>query len=344
MRLAVRGFEISLSTARDVYLDGESFPLQVVTTDAQGNPIGESLSATLVKQVTTEGRVTERDVTRKTLATDPKTGHGSLTFRADDSQGGQYILRVAGTDRFGTPIVADRSIFISGKKDETKLRLLADRQSYRVGEEASVNLHSRGRAGTALLTWEADRILSYRVVTLKEGDNAVAWSIDGAQFPNFTLTSTRMWQNEFDEAKLDIQVVRDLRVTVKPAKPVVGPGEPVELDVTAVDQLGRPVSAELSIAMVDQSLLRLFHDPLPGIGPFFYNQTRTGAFATEATNTFRYEPSTVPVSQAVVDEAERTAASRSQCRRPCAGPGSEARPRARSRGAFDGQRTTRSSR
>ncbi len=308
IRLAVRAFEIGLSTARDVYLDGESFPLQVVTTDAQGEPIGESLSATLVKQVTTEGRVTERDVLRKTMETDPKTGRGSLSFRADDPQGGQYLLRVAGTDRFGTPIVADRAIFVSGKKDETKLRLLTDRQRYKVGEQASVNLHSRGRAGTALLAWEAERILSYRIVTLKEGDNALSWQVDGAQFPNFTLTSTRMWQNESDEARLDIQVERDLRVTVKPAKSVVGPGEPVELDVTAVDQLGRPVSAELSIAMVDQSLLRLFHDSKPSIGPFFYNQARTGAFATEATNTFRYEPPTVAVSQAVVDESERAAA------------------------------------
>ena len=117
-----------------------------------------------------------------------------------------------------------------------------------------------------------------------------------------------MWRNECDQAKLDIQVERDLRVTVAPAKPVVGPGEPVELEVTTVDQLGRPVSAELSIAMVDQSLLRLFGDALPAIGPFFYNQTRTGAFATETTNTFRYAPATVPVSQAVVDEAERAAA------------------------------------
>ena len=308
VRLAVRGFEISLSTTRDVYLDGESFPLRVITTDALGNPIGESLSATLVKQVTSEGKVTERDLTRKPLVTDPKTGRGSVALRADDPQGGQYLLRVAGTDRFGTAIVADRAIFISGKKDETKLRLLADRQRYKVGEEASVRLHSRDRAGTALFTWEADRILSYRLVTLKEGDNAISWAIDGAQFPNFTLTSTRMWQNECDQARLDIQVDRDLRVTVTPARPIVGPGEPIELDVRAVDQLGRPASAELSIAMVDQSLLRLFRDPLPEIGPFFYNQTRTGAFGTEATNTFRYEPSTVAVSQAVVDEADRMAA------------------------------------
>ena len=306
--LAVRGFEIRLNTSRDVYLDGEAFQVQVVTTDAQGEPAGESLSTALVKRVTTEGRVTEREIERKPIATDSKTGRGSLGFRVDDAEGGRYIVRVAGTDRFGNPIIADRVLTISGKKDETKLRLLADRQQFKVGEDASVNLHSRDRAGTALLTWEADRILTYKIVALKEGDNTVAWAIDGPQFPNFTLTSTRMWRNECDRATLDIQVERELRVTVTPAKPMVGPGEAVELEVSTVDQLGRPVSAELSIAMVDQSLLRLFGDPLPAIGPFFYNQTRTGAFATETTNTFRYAPATVPVSQAVVDEVDRAAA------------------------------------
>ena len=137
--------------------------------------------------------------------------------------------------------------------------------------------------------------------------------MDNGQFPNFTLTSTRMWENQFDEAKLDIQVERDLRVTVKPAKPTVGPGESVELEVTTVDQLGRPVSAELSIAMIDQSLLRLFNDRLPEIGSFFYNQTRTGAFATQATNIFRYQPNTTGVPQAIVDDAERSGGDGRQC-------------------------------
>jgi uncharacterized protein YfaS (alpha-2-macroglobulin family)/TolA-binding protein len=306
--LAVRGFRIGLKTARDVYLDGESFPLEVVTTDAQGQPAGEAVSATVVKQIVAAGQVTERAVETKPLQTDPKTGRGTLTFRIDDVDGGRYLLRVAGNDRFGNPIVADRALTVSGKKDPTKLRLLADRQRYKVGEEAAVKLHSRERAGTALLTWEADRILTYKIVTLEEGDNAVAWAIEGSQFPNFTLTATRMWKNELDSATLDVEVERDLRVTLAPAKPVVGPGESIELDVTTVDQLGRPVAAELSVAMVDQSLLRLFRDSLPEIGPFFYNQTRTGAFATESTNTFHYQPQTAAVVLAVVEDAERLAA------------------------------------
>ena len=40
-------------------------------------------------------------------------------------------------------------------------------------------------------------------------------------------------------------------------------------------------------------LVGVFADRLPQIGEFFYSQTRTGAFATEATNTFRYAPATV---------------------------------------------------
>ena len=247
-------------------------------------------------------------MSRKPLKTDAKSGRGTLSLQVDDEQGGTFVVRVAGTDRFGNPVVADRALTISGKKDETKLRLLADRQTYKVGEEASVNLYSRDRAGLALLTWEADRILSYKLVDLQEGDNAVAWAVDGAQFPNFTLTAARMAGARFDEARLDVRVERDLRVTITPAKPHVGPGEELEVEVTTVDQMGRPVAAEVSLALVDKALLRLYGDKLPPIGPFFYNQTRTGAFATEATNTFRYQPATTPVSEAVVEEAERLVA------------------------------------
>jgi hypothetical protein len=158
------------------------------------------------------------------------------------------------------------------------------------------------------VTWEADHVLSYRIVALREGENPIGWAVDGAQFPNFTLTATRMAGNELDQAKLDIEVQRDLRVTVAPARPTVAPGDPVELDVTTLDQLGRPVAAELSLAVVDESLLRLYGDTLPAIGPFFFSQARTGAFATESTNTFRYAPGSVPVAAALVEELERKAA------------------------------------
>ena len=238
------------------------------------------------------------------VTTDPKTGQVRVPLSIEDDKGGTYVLRASGTDRFGNPIVEDRLVTVSGKEDGEKLRLLADRTTFKVGEQATVNLHSRLQPGRALLTWEADRILQYKLVPVQPGDNPLAWPVEPGQFPNFTLTVARMHETGFHKAQLDVRVERDLRVELTPAKPAVGPGEAVEVKVKATDQLGRPVAAELSVALVDKALLRLYGDRLPAIGPFFYDQARTGAFSTESTNTFRYQPPTQPVAEALVEEME----------------------------------------
>ncbi|HEX8201135.1 MAG TPA: MG2 domain-containing protein, partial [Isosphaeraceae bacterium] len=230
--LAVRAFRIDLTTPRDVYLDGESIPLRVTTLDAQGAPTGQALEVSVLEQLEQAGRTVERPAAQETVATDPKTGLGSIALAVRDEEGGRYVVRVMGTDRFGNPVVAERALTISGSKDETRLRILADRPTFQVGETARVILHSRSAPGTALLTWEADRILSYKLVPVREGDNPIAWDVGGAQFPNFTLTAARMAEARLHEARLDVRVERDLRVTVRPTKPAVAPGEAVEVEVT----------------------------------------------------------------------------------------------------------------
>ncbi len=114
-----------------------------------------------------------------------------------------------------------------------------------------------------------------------------------------------MSDQKFFTAQVDLRAERDLRVQIKPRQSSVGPNDEVEVEIVTLDQLDRPVSAEVSLALVDQALLRLYQDRLPPIDQFFYNQTRTHAFQTTSTNTFRYAPSTQPVSDAVVEELER---------------------------------------
>ncbi|RUL89070.1 tetratricopeptide repeat protein [Tautonia sociabilis] len=303
--LAVRAFRIDLSTPRDVYLDGEPFHLTARTIDALGEPTGQELEVAILKRVTQQGTVAERPVETKTLTTSEETGEAALALSIDDDEGGTYVLRASGTDRFGNPILADRILTISGSGDEEKLRILADSLAFKVGETAEVNLFNRSGSGPALLTWEADRILDYKVVSLDEGNNPIRWEAVDAQFPNVTLAAARMAGTEFHRAEADITLARDLRVTVEPSRESVGPGEELEVVITATDQLGRPVRAEVALALVDRALLRLFDDPLPPIGPFFHDQTRTGAFATEATNTFRYDPGTEAIADALLEEKQR---------------------------------------
>ncbi|WP_145266692.1 tetratricopeptide repeat protein [Tautonia plasticadhaerens] len=303
--LAVRAFRVDLSTPRDVYLDGEPFRLTARTIDALGEPTGQPLEVAILRRVSRQGTIAELEVDSKDLTTDGQSGEGSVPVTIDDDEGGTYVLRASATDRFGNPIVAERVLTVSGSEDAQKLRILADSLAFKVGEQAQVNLHNRSGGGPALLTWEADRILSYRIVALEEGDNPVRWEADDAQFPNVTLAASRMAGTDFHRAQVDLTLTRDLRVTVEPARESVGPGEEVEVVIRAADQLGRPARAEVSLALVDRALLRLYGDDLPPIGPFFHGQARTGAFATEATNTFRYAPSTETIAEALLDERER---------------------------------------
>ncbi len=303
--VAVRGFGIKLATPRPVYLDGETFRLSLTTADPLGKPTGRDLQVSVVENVERDGRLTEREVSKATVTTDKATGTASLPLKIDSEGGNRFTIRATGLDQFGNPVVAERWVTVSGKDDGQRLRIFTDRSTFSVGESASVRVHARSKAGQALLTWEADRVLRYRIVPLAEGENPLTWDVDGAQFPNFTLTASKMIEGRFDEARLDVRVERDLRVTLKPSKEAVGPGEEVAVEVTTVDQLGKPVAAEVALALVDRSLLRQFEDRSPPIGPFFHGQTRTGSFVTRSTNTFRDEPPTRPVASAVVEEQER---------------------------------------
>ena len=207
-------------TTRDVYLDGESFPLRVTTRDAQGEPTGQALE----RRGPEAGHPGGADHRARGLAQDrrrptPRPARASIPLAVDDEQGGHYVIRVAGTDRFGNPVVADRDLTISGKKDETKLRLLADRQTYKVGEEASVNLHSRGRAGHGApdLGGRPDPHLQARAARAR-GTTRSPGRSTAPSSPTSRSRPSRMAESTFDEAQLDLRVERDLRVTVAPGE------------------------------------------------------------------------------------------------------------------------------
>ena len=75
--------------------------------------------------------------------------HPRLALKLE--KGGAYVLRAAGTDRFGQGIEGECRLSVSDNDDTTKLRFFAEAATLRVGEEAKVRLHSRLAGGLALL-------------------------------------------------------------------------------------------------------------------------------------------------------------------------------------------------
>ncbi len=160
-------------------------------------------------------------------------------------------------------------------------------------------------------------MLDYRLVELKTGVNKLEIPMTARLAPNFELAVAVMTDAghgvgvpalagaarqvapkgippkggtptkpivRFHTSTSPFTVERDLRVKIatklkspKGDGTQVRPGDELEVTVTTTDPQGKPVAAELSLAMVEQSLLERFNSPLPPIDDFFRGVQRQSA-------------------------------------------------------------------
>ncbi|HUY34628.1 MAG TPA: tetratricopeptide repeat protein [Pirellulales bacterium] len=318
--LATQGFSLTVGTVRPVYVAGETFEVAVSALDAEGKPSAQKLTLHVLERTTVDGKVGEREVEEHELATDEKLGQARLTLRLE--QGGQYALRVQGTDRFENPISATHAVQLSDESDRVRLRILADRHTFKVGDTAKVQLHWREAPALALVTFQGAKVLDYQLVALKEGANELEVPLTATLAPNFELAVAVMTDahppkdseaaasfSRFHEASSPFTVERDLRLAIKTKRKAgegpARPGDDVDVTITATDPQGKPVSAEVSLALVEQALVEMFGSNVAPIQDFFRGQTRAPAVRTMSSVTFAYHPATRPIDPKLLAEKDR---------------------------------------
>jgi tetratricopeptide (TPR) repeat protein len=324
--LARLGFGIAAKPSQSVVIAGEPFDLKLTTTGADGKPTGETLKVAVLrvdKPKTnlvlallpwSEGpgpKAAEVSVSESEIKTDAATGEATLPLKLE--QGGTYRLRATGTDRFGQTITHQTQVEVSDATDATKLRLFADTATLKVGNDTTVRLHSRMEKGLALVTFEGETILRHRILELKKDYNDIAVQVGHELFPNFRLAVAAMDGRDLRSANKDFTVERELKVAVKPLKEAFLPGEEGKVEITVTDQTGKPVEAELSLALVNEALFAIVPDTLTPILDFFQKDARRYAeFHVGATCGFRYPGKTRAVSKELVAETDRLSRSQAE--------------------------------
>ncbi|MBI3268853.1 MAG: tetratricopeptide repeat protein, partial [Planctomycetes bacterium] len=302
--VSTTGFAANISTVRSVFLVGEPFEATVSAIDPAGKPVEVADMKLTVVRIEGDGdRTAEKEVQSAAAATAKADGKARASFTLE--KGGRYILRARGTDRFGNAVVAFRDLFISGDDDTTKVRILADHDEYKVGDEPKVRVVSRANRNLALVTYEGERIYRYQVIDLAQGETALPLAMTDDLAPNFVLAISTMDGNAFHSAAKEFLVVRGLTIKLKPSKEKAAPGEEIAVEVETTDPLGRPVSAEISLAMVDEGLFAVAPDALPSITEYFYGQRRGVQVSTATSCTWRHEAKTVAAVPELLEELKR---------------------------------------
>lgn len=285
--LAKLGYRVSLKPDQPLALANEAFEVQIETTGADGKPVGKELTITVLRsEVQKQNPVLEAvpwisyvpkptaQVTVKEVkaTTDPKTGKGTIILNLE--KGGAYTLRASGQDRFEQTVTGQTQVVVSDDEDLQKVRFFAEKSTYEVGSTIPLRLHSRVEKGLALLTYEGEEVIGHQIIAIKKGDNQLKIPVEHAHFPNFRVSVALIDGRELRGASKRFNIKRELKVTIKPVKDVYAPGEKAQVEIAVTDQLGKPVKAELALALVNQALLDQFPDQTPNILTFFQEGTR----------------------------------------------------------------------
>ena len=216
-------------------------------------------------------------------------------------------------DRFGQPVIGSNRVTISDESDETKLRIFAERTKTEVGAAETLRIHSRLTQAHALVTFEGEGVIAYEVLALKSGMNPLQFTVRHAHFPNFYLGVAAIDGQQLRTTQKHFVVERKLNLKVSwkgeqsrpdynfEPFPIYEPGATAEVEVRATDQLGKPVKAEFSLALVDEALFAIYSDTLTPINDFFQKGIqRESAMRTASSCTFRYDPPTRQVIQEIL--------------------------------------------
>lgn len=166
--------------------------------------------------------------------------------------------------------------------DDRSVELVPDKSTYAPGETAKFAVRGAGGATAVLVTkeyasasWHAVRRLDAGQtldVPITDEDLGDVW-VNIAFIKDDSLFTS--------EKKVKVPPVhRRLQLTVEPAQAVSRPREPGIFTVRTLDAGGQPVSAQVSLGVVDEAVYGVRPDTTPDPAAFFYRRTYSSVYTS----------------------------------------------------------------
>lgn len=252
------------------------------------------------------------------------TAEGKGTVSFTPTEGGSYKAYVTAADGSGRKNVSSAFVWVAGEgftswqhEDNHKMEIVADLDSYEVGDTAEILIASPFEGERyALITVERGTIRSQEVVLLKDNNTIYKLPITADLSPNAFVSVLVMAgvddtnpMPDYAIGMVQINVAREQReitLEVTPDKETAGPGDQVTYTITTKDFTGKPISAEVSLSLADLSVLNLVPANSQDIKDYFYGEQGL-AVSTSVSTVYSIEPSNKTASEDYVVQEEAAA-------------------------------------
>lgn len=283
-----------------------------VWADEQGHEVsGRALERARAAQVfpplpgwtLKSAKYAEERVSDATVKTDAE-GNGTLTFDAPRS--GYYVVTWNSSDRReGEPdrgaeddVTTETTVFVTDGTllnlgyNASGVQLVTDRESFRAGSKATALLLTPTPDRWVFVTSAGDGILDSRVVHVEGTSKMVQLDLDDRHTPSFCVTASSVFNRTLSTISQNVivpPVAHFLDVDVKSDRSDYEPRQDAEVTVTTRDVDGKPVSAEVALAVSDEAVTAIQKDLAGDPREFFFGKLRyCYVQATASVQTQRY--------------------------------------------------------
>ena len=298
--LTVLGSAVHAGIRPEQYVgkQGEAQNFNLVLLDLDGKPLAEkTVSVAFVQQRwysvvrKDENGVSRWETSVKTIpagnasATTDENGLATVSFTP--SAGGQYKATITARDDKGRAAKGSAYLWVSSRTyipwrqtNDRSFELIADKDSYNPGDTAKILIAQPFEGeNVALITVERGHIYEKKVVTLENNSTVYELPItsDMAPVMYFSVMVVKAANGEtppdfkMGMVRINVNPSRQgIFISLESDKKTAQPGEAVTYTVKTRDLDGKPVQADVSLALVDKAVLALAPSvSLPLIDAFY---------------------------------------------------------------------------
>ena len=237
-----------------------------------------------------------QDILTQTVRTD-REGAGQLNFTPErdgyyrvawqSSQGAD-----ARRDRVLPPIKAETYVFVASNAStdlgfrRAGLEIIVDKDTFRAGQTAPVMISTPQSDRHVLFSVEGADLFSYRVVHVTGNAKLIEVPIEEKHIPGVYLSALMISDAQAfaNATRVVVPAVNQfLAVAVKSDRDQYQPREEGTLSISTKDADGRPISAEVALGLVDESVKYIQQDYAGDPRQFYYAGQATQLVQTQST-------------------------------------------------------------
>lgn len=240
---------------------------------------------------------------------------GELAFSFVPAREGYYQLRWVTEEKGRNAITTQTAVWVGSDAStdlgyhQDSVKIIVDADTWAVGAEAPVMLSVPAPDRYVLFAVEGEDLYHWRVVHVTGTAKLLHVAVEPRHVPNVFLDAQMIASRQHYRDTQQVVVPPTehfLQLSVSPDREAYRPRDDAKIAVVARDHAGKPVSAQLAVALVDESVFSIQQDYAGDPRQFYFGAKRGHSVPTTSTlewRAFYVEPEPSPVFGSEVGSA-----------------------------------------